>query len=101
MPGKLILVRHGQSTWNLENLFTGWTDVDLADCGRAEAAQAGREVLAQAVGVDVALTWVLDRPIRNLWIIRSVRMGRLSSEVKATATHPASPANPRAASAHQ
>ncbi|TLY92916.1 MAG: 2,3-diphosphoglycerate-dependent phosphoglycerate mutase, partial [Gammaproteobacteria bacterium] len=36
MPGRLILVRHGQSTWNVENLFTGWTDVDLADSGRAE-----------------------------------------------------------------
>ena len=41
-PGKLILVRHGQSTWNVENLFTGWTDVDLSELGRAEAAQAGR-----------------------------------------------------------
>src|SRR5438094_2405321 len=69
MPGKLILVRHGQSTWNVENLFTGWTDVDLADSGRAEAAQAARELLAQDVAVDVAFTSVLKRAIRTLWIM--------------------------------
>ena len=46
-PGQLILVRHGQSTWNVENLFTGWTDVDLSELGRAEAAQAGRELLRE------------------------------------------------------
>ena len=48
MPGKLILVRHGQSTWNVENLFTGWHDVDLSDQGRLEATQA----LGQDVGRD-------------------------------------------------
>ena len=69
MPGKLILVRHGQSTWNVENLFTGWTDVDLADSGRAEAAQAARELLAQDVAVEVAFTSVLKRAIRTLWIM--------------------------------
>jgi len=69
VPGKLILVRHGQSTWNVENLFTGWTDVDLSVSGRAEAAQAGRELLAQGVGVDVAFTSVLKRAIRTLWIM--------------------------------
>ena len=42
VPGKLVLVRHGQSTWNVENLFTGWTDVDLSEQGRTEAAGAGR-----------------------------------------------------------
>ena len=47
MPGKLILVRHGQSIWNVENLFTGWHDVDLSDQGRKEAAQAGRELLKE------------------------------------------------------
>ena len=47
MPGKLILVRHGQSIWNVENLFTGWHDVDLSDQGRREAAQAGRELLKE------------------------------------------------------
>ena len=69
MPGKLILVRHGQSIWNVENLFTGWTDVDLSVCGRAEAAQAARELLAQGIGVDVAFTSVLKRAIRTLWIM--------------------------------
>ena len=44
MAGKLVLVRHGQSIWNVENLFTGWTDVDLSPQGRIEAASAGREI---------------------------------------------------------
>jgi 2,3-bisphosphoglycerate-dependent phosphoglycerate mutase len=69
MPGKLILVRHGQSTWNLENLFTGWTDVDLTAQGRAEAAQAGRELLRERLEVGVAFTSVLKRAIRTLWIM--------------------------------
>src|SRR6202008_3968935 len=59
MPGKLILVRHGQSDWNLENLFTGWPDVDLPAQGRAEAAQAGRELLQERLAVDIAFTSVL------------------------------------------
>ena len=59
-PGKLILVRHGQSTWNVENLFTGWTDVDLSELGRGEAAQAGREVLRERLAVDIAFTSVLE-----------------------------------------
>lgn len=69
MVGKLILVRHGQSVWNLENLFTGWTDVDLSEAGRAEAAQAGREVLGAAINPDLAFTSVLKRAIRTLWIM--------------------------------
>ena len=69
MVGKLILVRHGQSIWNLENLFTGWTDVDLSEAGRAEAAQAGREVLGAAIKPDLAFTSVLKRAIRTLWIM--------------------------------
>jgi 2,3-bisphosphoglycerate-dependent phosphoglycerate mutase len=68
-PGKLILVRHGQSIWNLENLFTGWTDVDLTDQGREEAARAGRQLLADKLLVDVAFTSVLKRAIRTLWIM--------------------------------
>jgi 2,3-bisphosphoglycerate-dependent phosphoglycerate mutase len=68
-PGKLILVRHGQSTWNLENLFTGWTDVDLSATGRAEAAQAARELRREQLGVDIAFTSVLKRAIRTLWIM--------------------------------
>ena len=58
MVGKLILVRHGQSAWNLENLFTGWTDVDLTAQGRAEAAQAGRELLKERLDVAIAFTSV-------------------------------------------
>jgi 2,3-bisphosphoglycerate-dependent phosphoglycerate mutase len=54
--GKLILVRHGQSTWNLENLFTGWTDVDLAKEGREEAARAARQLLEEKLVVDLAFT---------------------------------------------
>jgi 2,3-bisphosphoglycerate-dependent phosphoglycerate mutase len=68
-PGKLLLVRHGQSTWNVENLYTGWTDVDLSELGRAEAAQAAREVLKEGLAVDLAFTSVLKRAIRTLWIM--------------------------------
>jgi 2,3-bisphosphoglycerate-dependent phosphoglycerate mutase len=67
--GKLVLVRHGQSTWNVENLFTGWTDVDLSPRGREEAAQAGRELLREQLQVDIAFTSVLKRAIRTLWIM--------------------------------
>ena len=69
MPGKLILVRHGQSLWNLENLFTGWTDIDLTEAGREEALQAGRQLLEEKLTVDVAFTSVLKRAIRTLWIM--------------------------------
>jgi 2,3-bisphosphoglycerate-dependent phosphoglycerate mutase len=68
IPGKLVLLRHGQSIWNVENLFTGWTDVDLSDQGRREAAQAGRELLQEKLAVDIAFTSVLKRAIRTLWI---------------------------------
>ena len=67
--GKLILVRHGQSLWNLENLFTGWTDIDLAEQGREEATRAGRQLLEEKLLPDVAFTSVLKRAIRTLWII--------------------------------
>lgn len=69
MPGKLILIRHGQSTWNVENLFTGWHDVDLSEQGREEAVQAGRELLREKLDPRVAFTSVLKRAIRTLWII--------------------------------
>ena len=68
MPGKLILVRHGQSVWNVENLFTGWHDVDLSDQGRQEAASAGREIVREKLAVDIAFTSVLKRAIHTLWI---------------------------------
>jgi 2,3-bisphosphoglycerate-dependent phosphoglycerate mutase len=69
MPGKLILVRHGQSIWNVENLFTGWYDIDLSDQGRLEAAQAGRELQKENLLPDIAFTSVLKRAIRTLWLI--------------------------------
>jgi 2,3-bisphosphoglycerate-dependent phosphoglycerate mutase len=69
MAGKLILVRHGQSVWNLENLFTGWTDVDLSEQGRAEAAQAGTELVKERLEIGIAFTSVLKRAVRTLWIM--------------------------------
>ncbi|GIK33621.1 MAG: 2,3-bisphosphoglycerate-dependent phosphoglycerate mutase 2 [Gammaproteobacteria bacterium] len=69
MPGKLVLCRHGQSIWNLENLFTGWVDVDLSAQGLAEAAEAGRQLQALGLQFDYAYTSVLKRAIRTLWII--------------------------------
>jgi 2,3-bisphosphoglycerate-dependent phosphoglycerate mutase len=69
VPGKLVLIRHGQSTWNLENLFTGWTDVDLTDTGRREASDAGQLLRAEGFNFDIAFTSVLKRAIRTLWIV--------------------------------
>ena len=69
MSGKLILVRHGQSTWNVENLFTGWHDVDLSDLGRQEAVQAGRELQRENLLPQTAFTSLLKRAIRTLWLI--------------------------------
>lgn len=68
MP-KLVLVRHGESTWNQENRFTGWTDVDLTEKGAEEARQAGRLLKESGFVFDVAYTSVLKRAIRTLWII--------------------------------
>jgi 2,3-bisphosphoglycerate-dependent phosphoglycerate mutase len=69
VSGKLILVRHGQSTWNVENLFTGWHDVDLSDLGRQEAVQAGRELQRENLLPQIAFTSLLKRAIRTLWLI--------------------------------
>lgn len=66
---KLVLVRHGQSTWNLENRFTGWTDVGLTEQGRAEALEAGKLLEEAGYIFDVAYTSVLKRAIQTLWII--------------------------------
>ena len=65
---KLVLLRHGESIWNKENLFTGWTDVDLSDRGKAEAKSAGELLKAEGFSFDVAFTSVLKRAIRTLWI---------------------------------
>lgn len=66
---KLVLVRHGQSIWNLENRFTGWTDVGLTEQGLAEAHEAGRVLRENGYSFDVAYTSVLRRAIKTLWII--------------------------------
>ncbi|RPI16341.1 MAG: 2,3-diphosphoglycerate-dependent phosphoglycerate mutase [Lysobacterales bacterium] len=66
--GKLVLLRHGQSIWNLENLFTGWIDVDLSPQGREEALEAGRLLKAEGIAFDLAFTSVLKRAIRTLWM---------------------------------
>ena len=65
---KLVLLRHGQSVWNKENRFTGWTDVDLTDEGRAEASRAGQLLRDEGYAFDIAYTSVLKRAIRTLWI---------------------------------
>ncbi|MDQ1240964.1 MAG: 2,3-bisphosphoglycerate-dependent phosphoglycerate mutase, partial [Pseudomonadota bacterium] len=66
--GKLVLLRHGQSIWNLENLFTGWIDVDLSAQGLVEATEAGQLLRAEGIAFDLAFTSVLKRAIRTLWI---------------------------------
>jgi len=65
---RLVLLRHGQSTWNLENRFTGWTDVDLTPQGVEEARSAGRLLREEGFEFDVCYTSVLKRAIRTLWI---------------------------------
>jgi 2,3-bisphosphoglycerate-dependent phosphoglycerate mutase len=69
VSGKLILVRHGQSAWNLQNLFTGWHDVDLTDLGKVEARQAGLDLMAEKLEPDLVFTSLLKRAIRTLWIM--------------------------------
>jgi len=65
---KLVLLRHGQSTWNKENRFTGWTDVDLTEKGHEEARESGRLLREDGYEFDVAYTSVLKRAIRTLWV---------------------------------
>jgi 2,3-bisphosphoglycerate-dependent phosphoglycerate mutase len=69
MAGKLVLCRHGQSEWNLKNLFTGWTDVDLTEKGVAEAKDAGRVLTDLDYEFDIAYTSLLKRAIRTLWFM--------------------------------
>jgi 2,3-bisphosphoglycerate-dependent phosphoglycerate mutase len=66
---KVVLLRHGESTWNMENRFTGWTDVDLSERGFAEAQRAGQRLKAEGYAFDVAFTSVLKRAVRTLWIV--------------------------------
>jgi 2,3-bisphosphoglycerate-dependent phosphoglycerate mutase len=65
----LVLLRHGESTWNKENLFTGWTDVDLSEKGVQEAHEGGKVLLKEGYTFDIAYTSVLKRAIRTLWIV--------------------------------
>ncbi len=65
----LVLLRHGQSQWNLENRFTGWVDVDITELGQAEAEEAGRLLRAEGLHFDHAHTSVLKRAIRTLWTV--------------------------------
>lgn len=67
-PPPLILIRHGQSRWNLENRFTGWVDVDLTEAGQAEAQRAGQLLKDRGYHFDIAYTSVLKRAIRTCWI---------------------------------
>lgn len=66
---KLVIIRHGESEWNLKNLFTGWTDVDLTDTGRAEAAAGGKALKEQGFDFDVCYTSMLKRAIHTLNIV--------------------------------
>jgi len=66
---KLVLIRHGESTWNLENRFTGWTDVGLTDRGMAEAHTAGKTLKDKGFSFDLAYTSVLRRAIKTLWVV--------------------------------
>lgn len=66
---KIVFIRHGQSEWNLENRFTGWTDVELSENGLIEARKAGRILKENNFSFDVAYSSVLKRSIRTLWIV--------------------------------
>ncbi|HBF39633.1 MAG TPA: 2,3-diphosphoglycerate-dependent phosphoglycerate mutase [Firmicutes bacterium] len=66
---KLVLLRHGESLWNQENRFTGWTDVDLSEKGRMEAHRAGKALKQEGYSFDIAFTSVLQRAIKTLWIV--------------------------------
>jgi len=65
---QIVLLRHGESVWNRENRFTGWTDVDLSEAGVGEARAAGRLLRAEGFDFDLAFTSVLKRAVRTLWL---------------------------------
>src|SRR3989338_10919269 len=67
---KVVLLRHGESTWNRENRFTGWTDVDLSEKGIEEAKKAAKVLKQKGYNFDVAYTSFLKRAIRTLWLIQ-------------------------------
>ena len=78
----LVLVRHGQSEWNLKNLFTGWRDVDLTEQGVKEAREAGRKLKAQGIGFDVAYTSALKRAQRTLELVLEEMGGERFADVE-------------------
>ena len=67
--GKLILIRHGQSLWNLENIFTGWTNIDLSPQGKEEAKNAGEIIKRNKINIDICFASYLKRAIRTAWIV--------------------------------
>jgi 2,3-bisphosphoglycerate-dependent phosphoglycerate mutase len=69
---KIVLLRHGESSWNKENRFTGWTDVDLSEKGQSEAREAGRTLKKEGFHFDIAFTSVLKRAIRTVWMALDV-----------------------------
>ena len=75
----LVLLRHGESTWNKENRFTGWTDVDLSEKGRQEAKEGGQVLRAEGYTFEVAYTSVLKRAIRTLCTVLDERSGLRST----------------------
>ncbi len=70
MP-QLVLLRHGESEWNLTNRFSGWKDVDLTENGRNEARQSAKLLIDEGLTFDIAFTSVLKRAIRTLWIVQN------------------------------
>jgi 2,3-bisphosphoglycerate-dependent phosphoglycerate mutase len=80
MSGTLVLVRHGQSEWNLKNLFTGWRDVDLSELGHEEAKEAGRKIADRGLKFDIAFTSALIRAQRTCqYILDAVGQGGLET----------------------
>ena len=80
MSGTLVLVRHGQSEWNLKNLFTGWRDVDLSELGHEEARVAGRRIAARGIRFDIAFTSALMRAQKTCrYVLDAVGQGSLET----------------------
>ena len=79
---KLILVRHGKSLWNLKNVFTGWTDIDLASEGIEEAKNAGELIKSNLINIDICFSSYLKRAIRTAWILlETAELGMLTTTI--------------------
>ncbi len=80
---RLVLLRHGESTWNKENRFTGWTDVPLSEKGIKEASESGRVLQKEGYVFDVAYTSVLKRAIKTLWLtLEEMRLLRITQLIR-------------------